>query len=122
MNGSNELCDVDEGQEANVPKYGFRPTPEEVEKHNMTHIPFRSWCAYCVAGKAKTDAHKQSELCKPDGVNVVSLDYAFMGIKRMARQRMMWKIRKKLVRKTEMKIWKKNVIVMHFIINKKFKL
>ena len=88
--GEAELCQFrgdfglgsfEEGQEANVPRHGFRPTPEEVEKHNATHIPFRNWCPYCVAGKAKTEPHKQSELCKPDGVNVVSMDYAFMGEK-----------------------------------------
>ena len=50
-----ELDDV-EGQEANVPKYGFRPTPEEVERHNATHVPFRNWCAFCVAEKAKESA------------------------------------------------------------------
>ena len=29
---------------------GVKPTPEEVELHNATHMPYRSWCKFCVAG------------------------------------------------------------------------
>ena len=56
------------------------PTPEEIELHNATHIPFRSWCAFCVMGKAKADPHfkGEEERCSE---NVVSCDYAFLGKK-----------------------------------------
>ena len=30
-----------------------QPTPEEVEAHNVTHIPYRPWCEACNRGKAK---------------------------------------------------------------------
>ena len=53
------------------------PIAQEVEDHMATHMPFRSWCPYCVASKAVSDPHR-----KKDGlgtVPIVSLDYAFMG-------------------------------------------
>ena len=33
------------------------PSREEIRIHGATHLPFRSWCAECVAGRAKDDAH-----------------------------------------------------------------
>lgn len=69
----------EEAQEAKMNKYGVRPTDEEVDKHNATHLPFRSWCPFCVAGKAKNEPHWVQEKDRPSGVNVVSLDYMFMG-------------------------------------------
>ena len=71
----------EEAQDAKLNPHGVRPTSEEVEKHNATHLPFRTWCPFCVAGKAKNEPHYKSEEHKPMGVNVVSIDYAFMGDK-----------------------------------------
>ena len=34
------------------------PTPKEIEEHNATHLPFRSWCPYCVTGKAQDRPHR----------------------------------------------------------------
>ena len=34
---------------------------EEVENHNLIHLPFRSWCTHCVKGRAKGDMHKKQE-------------------------------------------------------------
>ena len=31
-----------------VPNVAVRPSIQEVDKHNATHLPFRSWCPYCV--------------------------------------------------------------------------
>ena len=50
-----------DGLEADVPKHGFRPSPEEVEKHNATHIPFRSWCSHCVKGKGVKAPHRHDQ-------------------------------------------------------------
>ena len=51
--------DVDVG--IRIPKAGRDPRgPTRAERlaHNLTHIPYRSWCKHCVRGKAKEDAHK----------------------------------------------------------------
>ena len=34
-----------------------QPTAREIEEHMITHVPYRSWCPYCVTGKCKADAH-----------------------------------------------------------------
>ena len=54
------------------------PSKQEIEEHMATHMPFRSWCPFCVAGKAVSSGHHH----KPEGpglVPVISIDYAFMG-------------------------------------------
>ena len=67
------MADSSEAQEPYVPPCGVRPSIVEVDKHNATHIPFRSWCPYCVAGKAKNNLHwKRKE--KISGVNMVQID------------------------------------------------
>jgi len=70
--------DAEEAAEAKVPRVSVRPTQEEVEKHNVTHLPFRSWCPCCVAGKAKSEPHRTKDPDRPMGTNIVSIDYAFL--------------------------------------------
>ena len=55
------------------------PGAKEVEDHNLTHCPFRSWCPNCVKGQAKDDAHRvvQGVLAEWDVVRV-SMDYCFL--------------------------------------------
>ena len=36
------------------------PTPEEVDTHNLTHLPNRSWCLHCVRGNGKTMDHRRT--------------------------------------------------------------
>ena len=46
--------DEDVVQEAEELKYvpaPVLPSKEEVEAHNVSHLPFRSWCSACVEGK-----------------------------------------------------------------------
>ena len=38
-----------------------QPTPEEIANHRVSHIPFRSWCAACVEGRARSYAHKKHD-------------------------------------------------------------
>ena len=34
------------------------PSLEEWRQHRLTHLPYRSWCPDCVAGKTVDDAHR----------------------------------------------------------------
>ena len=34
------------------------PTTEELDKHELTHVVFRSWCKHCISGRAKEDPHR----------------------------------------------------------------
>ena len=43
----------------------------------VTHVPFRPWCPFCVAGKSKANPHKKKgerDLTVPE----VHMDYMFM--------------------------------------------
>ena len=54
------------------------PTAQERDEHNLTHLPYRSWCPHCIRGKSKASPHKQSaEDCKEKAM--ISIDYAFLG-------------------------------------------
>ena len=68
----------DYGQESvRTPKVEEKPSEEEVEHHNVTHIPYRSWCRHCIRGKGKTRDHKRLKNRKR-GIPTISLDYGFM--------------------------------------------
>ena len=56
------------------------PSPQEIAEHNVTHMPYRAWCAHCVAGRGKADPHRRvAEAAKQEGIPVMSADYAFLG-------------------------------------------
>ena len=77
--GDSIIWSQEEGEEAKVACAPCMPTQEEVERHSTTHVPFRSWCVFCVAGKAKANPHFKRNAETVQGENVVSLDYAFIG-------------------------------------------
>ena len=54
------------------------PTPKEVEQHNVTHLPFRSWCPHCVSGKAQDRQHKKRENQDEKQIPEIVFDYVFL--------------------------------------------
>ena len=45
------------------------PSQTEIDEHNMTHLPFRSWCRHCVRGRAESHPHlwqRPEELVIPE--------------------------------------------------------
>ena len=62
-----------------VRKYDPRqPSQQEKEEHEMTHLPFRSWCKHCIMGRGREeDCFKSME--QERQVPEVHLDYMFMG-------------------------------------------
>lgn len=36
-----------------------KPNREEVETHEMHHLPYRSWCEVCVRGRGRSRAHRE---------------------------------------------------------------
>ena len=55
-----------------------QPNQHEKEEHEMTHLPFRSWCRHCVIGRGREeDCRKSME--EERQVPEVHLDYMFMG-------------------------------------------
>ncbi len=35
------------------------PSKEEKLEHEMTHLPYRSWCRHCVRGRGKQMPHRE---------------------------------------------------------------
>ena len=53
------------------------PTPEERAQHELTHLPFRSWCRFCVMGRGRQEGHfRRSKKESSDNMPEISLDYA----------------------------------------------
>ena len=52
---------------------------EEYDAHMITHLPFRSWCSHCVAGKVREDDHRPREPGSELEVPKVSIDYCYFG-------------------------------------------
>ena len=53
-----------EDAQANVPLAVPSPTQPgaaEQARHELTHMPYRSWCFSCVAGRGADDAHRKSD-------------------------------------------------------------
>ena len=58
------------------------PSRQEVQEHELTHIPYRSWCVHCIRRAGRSDAHRrrarQDEEEKRQHMTTWSIDYAFM--------------------------------------------
>ena len=78
--GEDEALEAEELKRGSLPA-PVLPTAAEIEAHNMTHLPFISWCSACVRGcglsmgHCKVDrSHKEDEQ-----IPTVSIDYGFSG-------------------------------------------
>ena len=75
-------CEEKESEEARAPEVlrdPGAPTPKEIEEHNVTHMPFRSWCPHCVAGKAQERPHRKQERQSEKQIPEIVFDYGFLG-------------------------------------------
>ena len=79
MNEEDENPDENE----NVPPRMFAsptaPSRQEAQEHAITHLPFRSWCPFCLMGKAKCSPHRRGIDHSDDAIPMVAFDYCFMG-------------------------------------------
>ena len=63
------------------PNVGSSRLGREIEEHNRTHIPFRSWCKFCVSARAPNLPHRAR--CHPHHdqsaiKNEIAADYCFL--------------------------------------------
>ena len=63
------------GRKAKGLKVPKEPTDQEREAHNMTHVPYATWCPICVKAKGKEDHHKTCVLKDP----AIQVDFNFGG-------------------------------------------
>ena len=67
---------VEEGRRARAKKVPPHLSEEEYNLHMLIHIPFRSWCGFCLKGKTREDGHyKRDE--PASAVPCISVDYCF---------------------------------------------
>ena len=57
------------------------PARAEVESHNVSHLPFRSWCSVCVRGRGLSLGHRKvdAEMMEAEEIPIVSVDHGFFG-------------------------------------------
>ena len=53
------------------------PSKAQVESHQLTHLPFRSWCDHCVRGRGREMNHQKAAV--EERGPEFHLDFAFMG-------------------------------------------
>ena len=70
----------EEGQIARRVARPPQPSKEEALQHELTHIPFRSWCQHCVKGKSKNLPHRRLPAGRKEErqVPIISMDYMYM--------------------------------------------
>ena len=69
--------DVEEALVAKPLRSPSAPTAAERAAHASTHLPYRSWCDECVAGRRDNPAHRTIE-CQENSVHEVMMDYCFL--------------------------------------------
>ncbi len=67
----------EEDEHVRVACIPFLPTEKEIEEHNTTHRPFRSWCKHCIWGRAEEGFQQKDRGDRGNGAPVV--DFGLLG-------------------------------------------
>ena len=59
------------------------PSQSEIDEHNATHHPYRSWCEFCVKARGEGEHHTAGPA---SGVPVIAFDYLFITNGRVLRK------------------------------------
>ena len=52
-----------------------KPTDRQIEEHRMTHLPYRSWCRWCVLGRGRGLQHRARA---GSLIPIIGMDYFFL--------------------------------------------
>ena len=63
-----------------------QPTQSQIEEHRIDHLPYRSWCAECVSGRATGEPHRKRHE-DTRGVSVFNFGYLCITKSRVASRR-----------------------------------
>ena len=79
VDGEEEVV-AETGEVVQLPK--ALPTPKlpsraVIAHHNLTYIPYRSWCKFCVAARRNNDPHRSQHEGEPT-VPCLVADYCFL--------------------------------------------
>ena len=54
------------------------PSPAEVAAHNLTHLPYRSWCPHCVRARRPNTQHRSKPSASRRTVPLLVADYCYV--------------------------------------------
>ena len=52
------------------------PSPAEVARHNLTHLPYRAWCKFCLAARRQNSQHRSKNPSSQRTCPLLCADYA----------------------------------------------
>ena len=82
MNAIDEEELQDRDGEAEIPKCARdpgEPTAKERAEHEVTHLPYRSWCKQCVMGRGRDNPHQHRRDRSEQGLPIIGIDFFFIG-------------------------------------------
>ena len=56
-----DRAEVDEVRRPNPAARPYTPTKAEVYEHEVTHLPYRTWCKHCVKGRGVSTPHRKEQ-------------------------------------------------------------
>ena len=71
--------DEEEVHSSGIQKTPMLPTQSEIDEHNVTHVPFRSWCPFCIRGRGLSSGHFAKKEPDDQQIPTLSVDYMFLG-------------------------------------------
>ena len=74
--GQLEIKAEAEGPAVRAARQPQEPTKDEVLQHEVSHEPYRAWCASCVAGRGLSREHRVADH-EESAVAVAGFDYGF---------------------------------------------
>ena len=74
-----DIAAAEEGVKHKVTRDPGEPSESERSMHELTHIPFRSWCPHCVRGRGKSNPHSSKPVSEggTDKMPTIEIDYCF---------------------------------------------
>ena len=54
----------------------MEPTQKEIDQHNLTHLPYMSWCPHCVSTRRPNVAHRSRSA--ESSLPLLALDYCYI--------------------------------------------
>ena len=72
-----EELEAEEARPARKVQTPCLPSAADVEEHNKTHLPYRSWCPFCVKGRKDRPAHATRPKVGPECAEI-GLDYCYI--------------------------------------------
>jgi len=83
--GRKDIEEAEEGREPKAMATPIGPTKKEREQHELTHVPFRSWCEHCVRGRGRRKVHRRAKKKDKDeeleNVTKVYIDFYYNGLR-----------------------------------------